>query len=460
MNSGLQRSPDDERGQALMMWLLAFTAIIGIGAIAIDFGLWLSERYGAQNDSDFSVLAGAQPYLDNLTDTGTAFDDAVQWAVQNGVDPAKIDGVPTSDCSPGNSCIDVGTSGCREPGDNMPWVEARVRHPSRALFASLFGLVAPDIGAVARACVGSPITRYDLSPFGVQTNFSPAVGNSETGAQCGDLDDDDGDGEDDDGCPLSGCLEPNPSIPGQTRPVYGAVCILKTSGQGGVSGQRGQLTIGSTDCGQTSANNLRHDFHYGAGAPCTIGYEVNTGTGTINGLLQGLEDRLGEEGRCDSLFGTGHTSWDDFDEVFSLAGADPGEPIVPSAANVFSENPCHATTGQNGVPMDQYNASHTHSYLPRAVHLLLIDELVQSDQTATITGFAGFYIIGCFRDDDSAQIKQQIEQDLTNLDPYLNRCPRPTGQDDILGIFVQTLAPPEGVGDPHANLPLSIVLVK
>lgn len=461
MGSGTTATGREEAGQALILFVIAMTIVFVIGVITVDFGLWVSERRGAQKDADAAALAGVQAYLKDMTDTAGAFQDAVAWAEFNGVDPARIDGSPATNCSPKNSCIAVGTSGCREDSanpDSMPWVEARIRHDAANLFASIFALDDPDIGAIARACVGSPTSQNQLSPFGVQTGFVPPVGAPETGAECLNEDDDDGDGEENDGCPLSDCLEPDPSDPSRTRPIYGAVCILKTGAQGSVAGQRGQLTIGETDCTQTSSNTLRHDFHYGTNAYCQVDQQVTTGTGNILGLLQGLNDRLVEEGRCDQLFYTGHPGYDDFNEVFGLPGSEPGDTIVPSPDHTFSLNDCWITSGQGGVPAD--SAGHVHTYIPRAIDLVLIDMLEQGDQTATITGFAGFYVIGCYNDSIAVQTKELIEQDLANIGPYLNRCDNPKGQDDILGIFVKKLAPPTAVSDPDPNLPLTIVLVK
>jgi len=451
-----------ERGQALLLMILVMTVIFAIMAVAIDVGFWLSERRGAQSDGDFSVLAGAQRYLADPTDTNGAFNDAVTWAVKNGIDPATIDGAPGSACVVPNSCINVGIGNCREDGTDqaMPWVEARIRHDSPALFFTLFGLGDPDVGAIARACVGSPRQQYNLSPFGIQTNFVPTLGDPETGDQCLEEPpaDSDGDGEVDDGCPLSDCVEPDPANPGQTRPVYGAVCILKLGAQNSISGQRGQLTLDS-DCYNTSTSDLEHDFHYGSLSLCTLGQDVTTGTGNILGLTDGLADRLAEEGKCDQLFGTGHPGYDDFNEVFGLPAAEPGTPIIPSADLTFSENPCFVITGVD-VPPDSYDPSHTHAYIPRALDLVLIDQLDGGDQVATITGFAGFYAVGCFDRDIIISVKLAIEQDLNNIDQYMNRCFRAGAQDDILGIFVRKLAPPTIVADPDPNLPLSIVLVK
>jgi hypothetical protein len=456
--------PANEQGQALILLMLGMTVIFVVGILAVDVGLWLSEKRGAQSDSDFSALAGAQAYLTDQTNTNGAFDDAVEWAIDNGVDPATIDGSPTSTCARPMTCIDVGIGNCREDGSDsaMPWVEANVRHESVSLFFSIFGIGDPDIGASARACVGSPQGMTGLSPFGIQTSIVPPNGPPETGAQCFDQDshadpiDSDNDGVIDDGCARSDCLELDPNDPSRTRPIYGGVCIMKMGGPGGVTGQRGQLTLSDVACSGTSTNLLRHNFHYGSQGFCTLGEEVNTGTGAINGLVQGLEDRLNDEGKCDDLFGD-NNGYDNFEEVFSMPGSSGG-PVVPSADAVFSENPCSVTAGVD-VPPDPYHG-HNHTFLPRGLHLILIDELEPNAQTATITGFAGFYPIGCFSDNTVQAVKAAIEADLTDFGTYLNRCAHPTGQDVILGVFVQTLQPPADVSDPDPNLPISIVLVK
>src|SRR5207302_401483 len=187
-----------------------------------------------------------------------------------------------------------------------------------------------------------------------------------------------------------------------------------------VNGQRGQLTIGASDCSTTSASTEKHDFHYGANAYCTLGQQVNTGTGNIIGILQGLNDRLKEEGKCDQLFGRGHAGFDDFNEVFALPGS--GQPVVPSATNVFNNNSCYITSGQNGVPADTIDGD-THVYIPRAVDLVLINQLSPTNQThgtATITGFAGFYVIGCFADSSVAATKPAVVQDHSNFGIFLN----------------------------------------
>jgi len=445
----------EQRGQVLIMFIGIFTVIAVVGLVVVDFGLWFSERRGAQTDADMSALAGAQAYVADLTDTAGAFDDAVEWAVKNGVDPAKIDPSNTSSCSAGNSCVDVGIGNCYGNGTDtaMPWVESDIRHNTRTLFGRFFELAAPDIGATARACVGSPRTMTDLTSFGLQTDLVPAVGPPETGADCDNDKDDDHDHVTNDGCgPISDCLEEDPDNLGHTRPVYGAVCLLREEGSGGVSGQRGYLSLGAV-CTDADSSNLKHDLRWGTVSLCTVGEDVNSNTGVKGGMVAALADRLEKEGLCDQLFSAAPNDIDDFDEVFSLVGAAPGDPIVPSNKNVFSENECRIT--------EVCDQGHTHTYNPRVINLILVDQYVQGGQTAEIVGFAAFYVVGCFNDDDAPAVQADIEQDLTKMDDYMNECQSGGGgQDVILGVFVEKLAPPLNMGDPDPNLPLSIVLVK
>src|SRR3989304_3698503 len=84
-----------ESGQALILWVLAATIIFAIGAITVDFGLWLTERRGAQKDADAATMAGAfellnqafvNPANNAFAAVKTAAEDApYQWADLNGV---------------------------------------------------------------------------------------------------------------------------------------------------------------------------------------------------------------------------------------------------------------------------------------------------------------------------------------------------------------------------------------
>ena len=58
-----------QEGQAIILFVGIITIILAIGAISVDFGIWFSERRGAQTDSDLISLAGVYELLDDgLTD--------------------------------------------------------------------------------------------------------------------------------------------------------------------------------------------------------------------------------------------------------------------------------------------------------------------------------------------------------------------------------------------------------
>jgi hypothetical protein len=435
-----------QRGQVIIMFVGIFTVIAIVGAITVDFGLWFSERRGAQKDADLAALAGAQEYLDDPVgswNTTEAFNAAREWAIQNGVDPARIDPAPTARCSPGNSCIQVGVGNCRENNTdtNMPWVEARIRHQSRSLFASIFGLLAPDIGGVARACVGSARSHEGNLPFTVQTNP-----------------------EEDDFLDCFGA---------SGQPLYGSVCVLRVGPGAGPSGQRGFLSLAQVGCGSGNSSDLVPNLTYGAPGTCHIGDEVTTDTGAkVGDVAKGLGDRLGFEigqkpkdvlsvdqsGQCDRAFGNLDT-YDDFIEVFSLPGDGP---VVPSPHNVFVQNACQITV--------TLNSGKTRSLVPRSVTIIITDTLIQGEQHTTITGFAGFYIIGCVRDSHAAAAKATIEANLDNLridtlqaqlpGSFKPRCENITGQDVVLGVFVKEVTPSGDLGDPLDLAPLALTLVK
>src|SRR3989304_1413520 len=76
-----------DRGQAIILFVGVFTVILVIGAIVVDFGLWVSERRGAQKDADAATMAGAYELLDDSVTAADAEDAANAWAEKNGLDP-------------------------------------------------------------------------------------------------------------------------------------------------------------------------------------------------------------------------------------------------------------------------------------------------------------------------------------------------------------------------------------
>jgi hypothetical protein len=61
-----------------------FTILAMVCAAAVDFGLWFSERRGAQTDSDLLALAGAWELLDRSNNPDQRAADAVdEWLIEN-----------------------------------------------------------------------------------------------------------------------------------------------------------------------------------------------------------------------------------------------------------------------------------------------------------------------------------------------------------------------------------------
>jgi len=98
----MMRGRRGERGQAIILFVGVVTVIFVMAAITIDFGIWFSERRGAQKDADAASLAGAQELLaQNFVDpaantalkpaiTTAAEDAAYEWALRNGVVAADV----------------------------------------------------------------------------------------------------------------------------------------------------------------------------------------------------------------------------------------------------------------------------------------------------------------------------------------------------------------------------------
>src|SRR3972149_8895540 len=82
------RTRRGERGQALVMFVLAAGVLFGFVAMTIDVGLILHQRRVLQNTADAAALAGAMELPES---PGLAYDKAQQWAELNGIDVASGD---------------------------------------------------------------------------------------------------------------------------------------------------------------------------------------------------------------------------------------------------------------------------------------------------------------------------------------------------------------------------------
>lgn len=137
----------NERGQALIIFVLAAGVLFGFVAMAIDVGMILQERRNLQNTADAAALAGAIELPD---DPGLAYAKAQEWAEKNGIDTA------------GGDQLDITV----DPSDNS--VTVYVEREKPFIFGRLLGLVSTGVHADATARVGSPLNLSGILPFGVK----------------------------------------------------------------------------------------------------------------------------------------------------------------------------------------------------------------------------------------------------------------------------------------------------
>ena len=122
-----------QRGQTLIMFILAFAAFSGFTAMTIDVGLIFHERRAAQNAADAAALAGVA----KLPPAGTpaeAVTTARAWADKNGYENG-VDSTTVTITYPYNA--------------DASKLEVTVERPVSFVFGKLLGLGIADVGARA-----------------------------------------------------------------------------------------------------------------------------------------------------------------------------------------------------------------------------------------------------------------------------------------------------------------------
>jgi Flp pilus assembly protein TadG len=342
----------EERGQSIVMFMVIFTVITMVGAVAVDVGLWLSERRGAQTDADLPALAGAAELM--ILDAGSAEADSARafaedFLVRNDEsgnaslsEPVLVD----------DSCF---SSDPRDRPGVPDSVTVRVRHETTVLFGRFFGLAVPDIGAHAKACAGSLRSTTGLRPWTLSMYHS----------ECFEWNDD-GDG-----------VKDYPED--EFLPWYGEDCVIRLESP---SSQVGSIRLGpdpGDECNEPSAGGAekyKENIVEGSDAWCEIDDLIDTEPGLkVGPTYQALVDLLASEGECDSEYcadvsGGMCNGMDEFAESFTPAD------IAPTHDDVYQPNAC--TT-------------------PRAVDIVIIDEFTDPTgmSTVPIQGFAAFFILQC-----------------------------------------------------------------
>lgn len=133
-----------ERGQVLVLTVIAMTVLLGMTAFVLDVGAWYHSKRQLQATADAAALAGAQALP---ADPGTASSLALQYAGKNGGGVLGADVTITSTYQ-SNDTIAVGGKKT-EPG----------------VFSRILGIDNVDVRARAKAIVGPPKQARYVAPM-------------------------------------------------------------------------------------------------------------------------------------------------------------------------------------------------------------------------------------------------------------------------------------------------------
>jgi hypothetical protein len=355
-----------------MLLVLGMTVIFFVGAIAVDVGLWLSEKRGAQTDADFPALAGAWELLPQNGNAATANAAAQDWADEND----ETSNLVVDDVTVDDSCFNQGT-------DDAVTVE--VTHNSRALFMSIFGIVDdPDIQARAKACAGAATGLGGVVPFQIDDN-------------------------------------PGPCFNSQEEPIFTTFCPLELGAQGG--NPRGMLDLQASGdyCSQAGGSGDIEDLiEWGAPGNCFINTSGDCDpdrngpwydcaavqTGNPKKVLDGVNARVSRDGDCDSTYGDGD-GLDEFNETVELISG-------PPLTGLYEGRDCDPNTDGKQIS-------------PRLITIIVFENPpVPGNRGYEIVAFAGFYLAGCTPEGVVVTNQSQLD---TECDAPGNMLP--DGMDDL-----------------------------
>ena len=414
----------NEKGQALILFVLFMSVVFVIGVIVVDISLWLTERRGAQKDADLATLAGAQELLQqdfvnpaNNNPTAVRADaEAVvyQWVAYNELPVGDVHNLEISDTD------------CLGPSPVLDTVRLDAEHHGANLFISIVDdAFVPQIGAPSKACIGSIVTAEGLLPVGVQIS----------GVESDCWQDIDGDGQED--------------------PLFGQECVLAFGASDTTSGEAGSLRLlndGSANCSSTGGGNrtyLDEIEQGGADTQCHVYKYFNdpakydptdpaasctydpagcvyplTGVGSTP-QLGAFETLISSEGECDAAYGNGDGT-DQFLETVEAVNGDS----TPSPDTVFAERDCLS---------------------PRLVSLIILKQFVsQGNPPQPIEAFAGFFITACTNADGTQVSVKCRKSDFSGA----------IGQTRLRGFFVNILVTSGDVGGISKWSPKRVVLVE
>jgi hypothetical protein len=267
---GRVRGNDRQHGQALVVAVLAMTALIGMVAMTIDVGMLFHDRRDFQNSADAMALAGV---AELPTNPALAMQKARDWGTHNGVDSGEIKRIQVRTTGVPNDTLYVELEG------DFDWVFARV-----------LGKTTSKVGADAAARIGSLSGGHQMMPWGLLR---------------GD----------------TNCLDAATG-----KAIFGATCQVKVGAQSGLTGWRGALDYDGNGGGSAEykANIIDGTVEtsyciQGDPAPgCVSSVSIIDALdgNKVGPTGSGIDARMATGAKCD----TNGNGKDDFNEVFSPTG--------------------------------------------------------------------------------------------------------------------------------------------
>ena len=350
------RAHREQRAATIFMFVFFVMTTIAVGAVALDYGSLVVERRDQQKSVDSIVLAGVQELPD---DTILSDQYAREWGLRNGVADTEIVNLTLD-----NTCWNDHPD---DDPDQIDSITADISRPGQLFLLGELGF-SLDVGAHAKACVGSLREAEGLRPWSISILESP----------CFDYNGVVGD-------PIEEADVTN------YVPQYGQECVIRLESP---SSQVGSIRLGDDPgdpCDETGGGAAKYveNIEEGSDAVCEIGGDVDTEPGLqVGPTLTALENLLAGEGACDAAhgeypLGSPEDPYDELLESFNSPGGPPGPdtifvPLTCPGSPIFDGDP--------GTPDTV-----------RFVTLVLIDAFDSPTgfDTEEIVAFAGFFIDRC-----------------------------------------------------------------
>ncbi len=127
------------RGQALVMFALALTALIGLTGLVIDGSSTYVQRRAMQNAADLAAMAAGYAYVNGTSMTTAADNVAAANGYTNGA---------------GQTSVAVSTNALN--GNTAEQITVKVTAPHQNWFSGIFGMASWNVSATATVLAGIP----------------------------------------------------------------------------------------------------------------------------------------------------------------------------------------------------------------------------------------------------------------------------------------------------------------